>query len=284
MTAQITRFYSRAELGMRAPTGVSYDVHPEDGGVAIHYGGNGPNPEPATFERYKSIWLSWQRMHMDNNGWRDIGYTAGFNNLGQVFAGRGLGVRTGANGSNYGNESWLAFVWIGGGSYQPNQLALDAADWLIHWARTKDDAASDVSPHKRFTATTCCGPHLTPYAASRDGKTILLPNTTPVPVNPYTVASPGFPLSTGHWFGKDDGTPYSHSGVRGGTDDDNVKKIQAHVNTWLRAQGKTLLSVDGDFGSKTEAAVKSWQYANRSKIIDGKYNGLFGRNSWNFAF
>ncbi len=111
--------------------------------------------------------------------------------------------------------------------------------------------------------------------------------STPPPstvTNTNLNAIPAFPLPSGHWFGVNDGTPYSHSGVRGGTDDDNVRKIQGKINVWLKAAGKTLLTVDGDYGAKTEAAVKAWQYAHRAGIYDHKYNGLFGRHSWNYAF
>jgi hypothetical protein len=284
VTAIIKRFYTRAEIGLKPPTRVNYNITPEQGGAALHYGGGGPNPAPTTVDRAMATLRSWQASHMAK-GWADFAYTAAYDQLGNVYAGRGLGVRTAGQGSNWGNDDFHAFVWIGGGDAVPSRAALDAADWLIHYGRTKGDAGMMVYPHRKFTATSCPGyKGIAEHAALRHNKAIPLPDSVVVPVNPYTVASPGFPLATGHWFGRDDGTAYSHSGIRGGTDDDNVEKIQAHVNVWLRSKGKRLLTVDGRFGPATEEAVRSWQYANRTKIIDGKYNGKFGRNSWNFAF
>ncbi len=287
MVARITRFYTRAELGMRAPKSVSYNIDPEDGGAAIHYGGGGPNPPPLTFAAAKRIWLGWQAFHMNGNGWVDIAYTAGFDNLGNVYAGRGLGVRTAANGSNLGNNGFHAFVWIGGGSAVPSAAALDAADWLIKYGRDKGKAGMAVKPHLKFTGTSCPGKIFVPYAASRDGKLITLP-TSPsvptVPLNPYLSANPAFPLAVGHWYGRDDGTPLSHSGARV-ADRDEIIKIQRVLNTYSKSRGwTTVLPLDGRFGPKTETICKSWQYATRAKHIDGIFNGKFGRNSWNVAF
>ena len=57
-----------------------------------------------------------------------------------------------------------------------------------------------------------------------------------------------FPLPRGHFYGVDDKSAWSHSGVRG-RDDVAVQQIQAEVGA----------TVDGRFGRLTERAVKSWQ-------------------------
>ena len=283
MVAKINRFYTRAELNMRAPRSVSYRITPEQGGVALHYGGGGPNPPPTTYAAAASIWRGWQNFHMDGHGWADIAYTAGYDQLGNVYAGRGLGVRTAAQGSTWGNDDFYGFVWIGGGSAALSTAARDAADWLIKWAREKGKAGMMVKPHQRFTGTSCPGDMLVNIAASRDGKPIPEPVVTPVPTNPYLTAVPAFPLPIGHWYGRDDGTVKSHSGARA-ADIPNVKKIQTFLNVWLKSKGRTLLKVDGRFGPATETACKAWQYAQRRVLADGLYNGKFGRNSWNVAF
>lgn len=182
MTARIKRFYTRAELGMKKPTAVSHNITPQNGGVAGHYGGGGPNPPPSTFEAAKRIWLGWQAYHMNGQGWRDIAYTAGYDNLGNVYAGRGLNVRCGANGSNFGNQNYYAFVWIGGGSAVPSQAAKDAYEWLVYWARTKGNAGMRSRPHYHFTSTSCAGKNLSPFVLSLDNKKIVLPSTAPPPV------------------------------------------------------------------------------------------------------
>lgn len=70
------------------------------------------------------------------------------------------------------------------------------------------------------------------------------PTPAPTPVKKPVA----FPLPAGHYYGVDDRTVYSHSGVRG-NDSAWVKKIQAKVGA----------GVDGIFGVKTAAAVKKWQ-------------------------
>lgn len=74
-----------------------------------------------------------------------------------------------------------------------------------------------------------------------------------------------FPLKVGQWYGLDDHTLKSHSGVRG-HDSVVVKRIQKFVGT----------KQDGNFGLKTYAAVKAWQKKHHLHEIDGKV----GAETW----
>jgi peptidoglycan hydrolase-like protein with peptidoglycan-binding domain len=74
-----------------------------------------------------------------------------------------------------------------------------------------------------------------------------------------------FPLPSGHFYGVNDGTNWSHSGVRGGSDKFWVLKIQKKVGT----------SADGIFGPNTRSKVIAWQKAHRLSA-DGKV----GANTW----
>lgn len=67
-----------------------------------------------------------------------------------------------------------------------------------------------------------------------------------------------YPLPTGHWFGVDDGTQYSHSGVRS-ADKTHVVAIQKRLG----------ITADGSFGPKTEYAVKRYQ-GSKFLAVDGK--------------
>lgn len=76
-----------------------------------------------------------------------------------------------------------------------------------------------------------------------------------------------FPLPKGHWYGPDDGTAYSHSGVRGYPDTENIKRIQTLVKT----------DIDGSYGPKTKSAVLAWETANNDTSSDG----LVDVDTWN---
>lgn len=240
------RIYSRSELGMRPPRSVSSNFSPSDGGVAYHHGGGGPNPAPTTFEVCKRIWLSWQNFHMDGRGWKDIAYGFGICANGDIFTGRGASVRQGAQGTNYGNENFVAIVYLGGGGAPLTEKAKASFLWLTNYLRTQKKVGKQVKPHSAFVRTTCPDKALTALASAWNNKTITIPGAEgPVSSKPR----PAFPLPSGHWFGIDDGTPYSHSGkLTRGRDDYWVRRIQKIVGT----------TVDGDYGPKTARAVKAW--------------------------
>jgi hypothetical protein len=267
MTAKITAFVSREQMKMRPPKKVSHNISPEDGGVAVHYGGGDPNPAPSSLDAAVKIWLGWQKYHMDTHGWNDIAYSFGFTDSGHVLAGRGLGVRTGGQGSNYGNDNYYAAVWVGGGSAKPTQKAYDALEWTILHARNKGRAGKRVRPHNDFTSTSCPGKYLNDKAEALDNKAIYLPNGGVV------VPAPGFPLPKGHWYGQDDNTPNSHSGKQT-KDQPSIKRIQAKVK----------VAQDGKFGPKTHAAVVAWQKANLKLLSDKKTNGKVGKVTWDAMF
>ncbi|WP_286697555.1 peptidoglycan recognition protein family protein [Dermacoccus sp. UBA1591] len=70
--------------------------------------------------------------------------------------------------------------------------------------------------------------------------------------------SNAFPLPAGHWYGPNDGTWKSHSGVRV-ADRAQIKRVQAKVGA----------AADGLFGDRTAAAVAKWQKAHKL-VADSK--------------
>lgn len=66
--------------------------------------------------------------------------------------------------------------------------------------------------------------------------------------------------------------PYPGAPVRMGSEGDDVKAIQAVVDA----------HVDGDFGPKTDAAVKAWQRANAA--CAGPADGVVGPKTWGCMF
>lgn len=169
MVAQIEGFLTRSDLGLVRPESVSYNVTPQHGGLAVHW--NGPRAANATHADCIRTWKNVQKFHMETNGWVDIAYSIGFCNHGYVFAGRGYGVRTAANGTNFGNQNYLAAYWIGGEGQTPTQKAYNALDWIIVDFRKKG-AGRRVRPHQDFTGSACPGPHFIKYCRSRDNQNV----------------------------------------------------------------------------------------------------------------
>lgn len=231
--SSIKKFYSRAELGLARPRSVSYNIDPGRGGVAVHYGGAA---QRITSEaRARQVWLGWQRMHMASpRNWADVAYTAAFDDWGNVYAGRGFGVRTAAQGTNDGNNRYYAFVWLGGAGETPTREALEALNWLIDEARRDGGAGLDVRLHSDFRPTGCPGDPLRTRARALHGKRDLpaVPGSTPQPEPP--ASSPDF--------------------ITVGDKGAEVRSWQQDLLKW-RPGILPRFGADGDFGQETRAAT-----------------------------
>lgn len=163
MTPGIVGFVTRAEAGLVPPRSISRNITPEHGGVAAHWGGSGS--PAATHAGCLAMWRRWQEFHMSagwagtTNGGTDIAYNGGYCNHGYAFAGRGIGIRSGAQGTTVGSQNYYAFVWLGGSGGRPNGLALAALLWWIVQAR-ESGAGLEVQPHSFFKNTSCPGSEL----------------------------------------------------------------------------------------------------------------------------
>lgn len=172
--AAIVDFASRAELGLRPPRSISRSIAPGEGGSTVHYAGPKQHVSPlmSGHTRCVNLWRMYQRVHMDQRGYVDIAYTAGFCQHGYAFAGRGLGIRTAANGTNSGNYKFYAFCWIGGEGETPTREALAALAWLIRDARRQGAAGMRVVPHSWHKPTGCPGDDLRGVADDLDNEPI----------------------------------------------------------------------------------------------------------------
>lgn len=159
MTARIAGFVTRADAGLIPPRSVSHNIDATGGGVTGHYGGG----DPIRINNHADcirVWKGWQAFHMGpERGWVDIAYTGGICPHGYAFAGRGVGVRTAANGTNGGNFTFYAVVFILGGDQQPTREAWDAFEWWVMHLRGKG-AGDRVVPHSWHKPTGCPGPHV----------------------------------------------------------------------------------------------------------------------------
>jgi hypothetical protein len=169
MVAEIVGFESRAQLGMLAPRSRSRNITPQHGGMAVHWGG--PRQNIGTHAQCRRTWLAWQQFHMFAHGWVDIAYSFGFCNHGYIFAGRGWGVRTAAQGTNYGNQNFYAAVWLGGKGNGITERAFNALEWIILETR-KVGAGTAVRGHNHFTGSECAGSILNKRANILHNKSI----------------------------------------------------------------------------------------------------------------
>lgn len=283
MTSKIAGFVTRKEAGLRDPRSVSRHITPEKGGVAIHYGGGPVSAAETDAEHAECLdmWRRWQRYHMDSHGWVDIAYTGGVCNHGYAFAGRGFGVRSAANGTNLGNQNFLAVCWIGGKGQTPTEAALDAFDWWLTKLRAAG-AGSSVRPHNFFRTTGCPGDALEAYASERSNKPVFDPpppakpeseNTTPTPSQVKLIQDILKVQIDGKWGPNTDrratrlrsaarsknGWPYNtHAAF-------DVKDVQEVIGT----------TVDGIWGPLSQAALVSW-IKKHQKALGVKPDGLWG--------
>jgi hypothetical protein len=126
-------------------------------GTTIHWEGT-PTPAIPTPALLRSI----QTFHVEQRGWRDIAYNLAVDQAGAVWECRGLDYRNGAHPDGTGaNDSTVAVVaLIGEGqTASPAMLAgLSAACAIV---AAHHPGASQVWPHRYWTATACPGEQLT---------------------------------------------------------------------------------------------------------------------------
>lgn len=285
MTAQIKGFVTRAESGLVPPESISKNIAPKGGGVAIHYGGGPQAAAVPSSDHQKCIdtWRSWQRYHMSKD-WVDIAYTGGFCNHGYAFAGRGAGIRTGANGTNESNYLYYAVVWIGGEGQDPTQEAYDAADWWVSKLRAAG-AGRAVKPHRFFKATGCPGSPLANYAATRDGRSIKEGSTPAVPVSPPATPSVVKEIQAhvevnndGKWGPETDARAmFMRSAARDKSGwPQNIPFGPLNEKQWILLTQRVIDTVDdGIWGPNSQAAMIRW-IKRMQEIIGVAQDGQWG--------
>jgi hypothetical protein len=120
-------------------------------GVAIHYAGFNVEGDPAAIMR------SIQRTHMEQRGWWDLAYSACVALDGTVLEGRGLLVRTGANGTNASNRDYLAICLLIGPDQTPTTAMVEAVRELIGVVQHYQPLATEIIGHRDIKATSCPG-------------------------------------------------------------------------------------------------------------------------------
>lgn len=130
--------------------------------MAVHYTGMNADEQRLHANcaaRIRAI----QDFHMDGQGWLDIAYNHVFCRHGFVFAGRGFGVRSAANGTAAANDAYLAICFLGNDSAGRADItpqAFRALTALVREYRRRYPGARRIRPHSDFFATACPGDEL----------------------------------------------------------------------------------------------------------------------------
>jgi len=215
-------------------------------GVAVHYAGFTIDPTRPTDVLLRSI----QTGHMDRLGWWDFAYNLAVDQDGEVWKGRGLDVRSGANGSGYLNRRWVAVVGLIGPGQPVSTDMMTGFRRAIAAARARWPGADDLVPHSSLKPTTCPGDTLRGLLA--DGS---LDEAPTFPIVPPTLAHAGA-----------DPGPLGR-----GASGPDVARLQAALN----------ITADGKFGPKTERRLREVQAVCRPWL--GPVDGRAGTRTWQWV-
>jgi hypothetical protein len=138
-------------------------------GVVLHYSGMNSD-EQRDHKRCAGRVRAMQRFHMDSRGWLDVAYNHVVCGHGYVFAGRGFGVRSAANGTRTSNDRYFAVCFLGddtAGRADVTPKAYAALGELLRSYDRRIPRRIEVRPHSDFVATSCPGEELRRYISRR---------------------------------------------------------------------------------------------------------------------
>jgi hypothetical protein len=176
---------TRKEWSARPPRG-SYGTLRSTRGVKVHYMGGRVDPRIVDdHDRCIAAVKAVQVMHMNGNGWMDIGYSMVACPHRKVFVARGPGHLPAANGAglNSAHYAVLGLVGNSGLVIPPDGLLhgiLDAVEYL----RKEGGAGREIKGHRDGFATACPGGPLYRWVqrgAPRPGKPAPPPAPAPKP-------------------------------------------------------------------------------------------------------
>lgn len=235
-------FVSRAEWGARAAR-TRTALSASD--VTIHWAGT-PSGFPFDHDHCATVVRSFQAYHMDTQGWADIAYNLLVCPHGSIFEGRGVGIRSAANGDVNSNSASFAVCYILGTGEPFTDQAADAINDAVEML-----GGSTWSVHRRWTGSECPGNTIIEWVeAGHERKGHVAP-TPPVE------------------------GPCEDRVFQLGDNGRCVIYIQRLLN---KRRGYNLVD-DGDFGPLTHAAVKKFQ-RNRKGPVDGIVGPLTWKALW----
>lgn len=184
-------------------------------GVAIHW--EGPGMGVYKPEQYAGVMRGIERFHQVNRGWRDIAYNYCISPHGQVFEGRGFGIRSAANGTAWGNEHFYCVCYLAGQGDPFTDKAKVAYRDLIFYLRGRG-IGQEVRPHRSFKPTECPGNEIVQWIAAGWPAPGGLPVPAPPPPKdpPIVKNATGVtknPNGAGGWIASEDGGVFAVGGA-----------------------------------------------------------------------
>lgn len=143
------KIVSREQWGARPPRSSSSFVR--KGRVKLHWTVTCLS-ERATANAEIAHMRGIQNHHMDGNGWSDIAYNFVVFPSGRVYEGRGLNVRSAANGGSVTNYNHQATALVAGPTCKATGSQLEATGEIVNAFYKKD-----VKGHRDGHSTTCPG-------------------------------------------------------------------------------------------------------------------------------
>lgn len=236
-------------------------------------------PDKASYNGNNALELQagMRKYHIENKGWNDIGQHLTGLPDGRFVTGRPFSVTPASISGN--NTGALAVEMLG--NFDTGNDVLEGAqkESLLRLAKYFDEKSRYVRFHRENSSKTCPGTSINKDVFMSEVRAI---NNAPVaapPINTATISKTSdydFKSLQGYiGVGQDNipgpitlsKCPLTKKGAKGNI----VKWIQARLNFL----GFNCGAVDGDFGNKTLAAVKTFQ-AKNGLVADG----IIGQNTW----
>ncbi len=254
------KLITRSEAKLRRPRNRS--VRTLTGKSTGHW--NGPTITAGgqtTWDHSKCVSLvqGIQKFHMDIRGWSDIAYNFIVCPHGYVFEGRGLNVINAGNGTNAGNRSSHAVVCLAGeGNPFSSEEKLGFRE-CVKYISDNTPAPNQAIGHRDHKVTVCPGPAR--YNWIRSGM--------PVDTAPQGSGMPPFNPDRGQFslYPIAKNKALVRRGARG--------DVVAYLQGVIKHKAGGAISVDGDFGSKTENRVKDVQ-----RFFKLTVDGVVGSKTW----